>query len=529
MTLPPAGWHPNPDNENELRYWDGSQWTEHTSPVESGNTASPKREELKVPETVVPTISIEDQISSIVSSPQPESSMFSRKDTIEKLLAENSVFRTWASEIGIADRERFKKEAENEQISLGQTRVKLAAELKGVEYAHSSEIENLAKKHDKAKNALEKERLAIEQELSGLRQELVETREEHILQEAGIYSYHSELESSLEYQVRIVENKENIKEWVKSGHAVKGATDWTVNGSVKQGQKMIKEFSKLMLRAYNAEADDAVRTVKPHTLINKVERLTKTVAIISKLGATMGIRISDEYNRVRVHGLQLKADYLAKLEVEKEAEREEKERLREEAKMLREIEREMEKFEKEKSHYESVIQALREEGNIEAAEEKEKQLREIQEKMTALEDRKTNVRVGYVYVISNIGAFGERMVKIGMTRRLEPMDRVRELGDASVPFRYDVHALIFSEDAVALETSLHHEFADQRVNLVNTRREFFYVTPAEVKSALEKMQQSGSELTSHMLSFEEWAQAEEFRVSQSQSAPSQSEQEELVP
>ena len=95
-----------------------------------------------------------------------------------------------------------------------------------------------------------------------------------------------------------------------------------------------------------------------------------------------------------------------------------------------------------------------------------------------------NIRAGHVYVISNVGAFGPDVVKIGMTRRLEPLDRVRELGDASVPFHYDVHAMVFSDDAVGLETSLHHEFAARRVNLVNLRREFFRVTPAEVRDVL---------------------------------------------
>lgn len=113
---------------------------------------------------------------------------------------------------------------------------------------------------------------------------------------------------------------------------------------------------------------------------------------------------------------------------------------------------------------------------------------------------------GAGYVISNIGAFGERMVKIGMTRRLEPMDRVRELGDASVPFRFDVHALIFSEDAVGLENSLHEEFADRRVNRVNLRREFFYATPAEVREVLERL--AGN----HLLEYNETPEALEYRA-----------------
>lgn len=87
---------------------------------------------------------------------------------------------------------------------------------------------------------------------------------------------------------------------------------------------------------------------------------------------------------------------------------------------------------------------------------------------------------GYVYVISNLGSFGENIYKIGLTRRLDPMDRVRELGDASVPFPFDVHAMIFSEDAPKLEATLHQRFSDKRVNMINNRKEFFNVSLKEI-------------------------------------------------
>lgn len=122
--------------------------------------------------------------------------------------------------------------------------------------------------------------------------------------------------------------------------------------------------------------------------------------------------------------------------------------------------------------------------------------------------RKANQRAGYVYVISNIGSFGERMVKIGLTRRLDPMDRVKELGDASVHFNFDVHALFFSENAVGVETALHQAFADRKVNRVNSRREFFYATPLEVKEKL-------AEIQGDLLEFVEIPEAEQFRASQS--------------
>ncbi|MFF0371652.1 GIY-YIG nuclease family protein [Micromonospora sp. NPDC005087] len=124
----------------------------------------------------------------------------------------------------------------------------------------------------------------------------------------------------------------------------------------------------------------------------------------------------------------------------------------------------------------------------------------------AVDYRAANIRAGYVYVISNIGAFREHMVKIGMTRRLDPLDRVRELSDASVPFNFDVHALFFSDDAVGIETQMHTRLADRRVNLVNQRREFFRVTPKEAKTHL-------LDLAGNLLQYEEVPEALEYRQS----------------
>lgn len=156
-----------------------------------------------------------------------------------------------------------------------------------------------------------------------------------------------------------------------------------------------------------------------------------------------------------------------------------------------------------------MIDQLRAKGDLDAVAAAEMHLKEIADAIRGVEEREANIRAGYVYVISNVGAFGERMVKIGMTRRLEPMDRIRELGDASVPFRYDVHALFFSDDAVGLESSLHRALADQRVNRVNNRREFFYATPGEVEALLKAVDGS-------MLSFVESPEAEEWHQSENE-------------
>jgi hypothetical protein len=145
---------------------------------------------------------------------------------------------------------------------------------------------------------------------------------------------------------------------------------------------------------------------------------------------------------------------------------------------------ERERLDKERAHYANALAALIASGDEAAAADLQHKIAEVEAEIAQNDFRTANIRAGYVYVISNIGAFGPNVVKIGMTRRLEPMDRVRELGDASVPFPFDVHALYFSDDAVTLENELHHAFAERRVNNVNERREFFFATPEQVREIL---------------------------------------------
>jgi hypothetical protein len=134
------------------------------------------------------------------------------------------------------------------------------------------------------------------------------------------------------------------------------------------------------------------------------------------------------------------------------------------------------------------------------------QLAEVDRAIESVDYRAANIRAGYVYLVSNIGSFGEKMVKLGLTRRLDPMDRIRELSDASVPFNFDVHALFFSKDAVGIETAMHQRLANLRVNIVNRRREFFRATPLEVKAHL-------GELAGELLEFQELPEALEYRQS----------------
>ena len=268
----------------------------------------------------------------------------------------------------------------------------------------------------------------------------------------------------------------------------------------------MRDMAKMMLRAYNAEAENCVLTVKAGNGDVARNRLERARDQIVKLGALINLQINFHYHRLRIKELELTLQYQNAKKAEKEAEREERARLREQARAEKELRAERERLEKERQHYLNVLKAVEESGDSTEAEKLRQQLAEIEEGINDVVKREANSRAGYVYVISNIGSFGERMVKIGMTRRLDPMDRVRELGDASVPFNFDVHALFFSDDAVSVETELHHRFAAKRVNRINARREFFYATPAEVREVLK-------DIAGNLLEFTEEPEAEQYRLS----------------
>lgn len=356
---------------------------------------------------------------------------------------------------------------------------------------------------------LRREVAAVQLILLESRSAIVETEEITLLQEAGIYQYAHPLEHAVAYKELLNRVRTDTKVMIKAGNAVLGTTTWSVNGSATQGRRMVSDISKLLLRAYNAEADNCVRTVKPHSVTASIDRLTKASSTIARLGKTMAVRISEQYHHLRAYEIQLTGDYLAKVEEEKERSRAERERLREEEAARRDFERERARLTKERGHYFSALARLQASGgSAEALAEMQTKLTELDGEMEKIISREANIRAGYVYVISNIGAFGEQMVKIGLTRRLEPLDRIRELGDASVPFRFDVHSLIFSDDAVTLETQLHQRLAHRKVNRINTGREFFYATPAEVRDLLADV--TGQ----HLLEYNDTAEAAEWRASQ---------------
>lgn len=369
----------------------------------------------------------------------------------------------------------------------------------------SSQPEPRPAKSDDARRiaALEAEVLALRDQLRSTdpADDLVVLDDERVLQEVGIYRYHHPLENAVAYQDRLNDLSNRIADLVRAGHAIEKSNMFTFDNSVAKGRKMTGDLAKLMLRAYNAEADNSLRSLRAGNVVTAKKRLEASRSAIAKLGRMMEMRISDEYHALRIEEIELTADYLMKKQEERELAREERARLREENKVKAELAEERKRLDKERNHLLNAIEALRAKGSSD--EELESKLAAIDDAIVQNDYRAANIRAGYVYVISNRGAFGNDVVKIGLTRRLEPLNRVHELGGASVPFRFDVHALFFSEDAVGLETDLHREFADRRVNRANARKEFFFVSPAEVRTALASK-------VGNLLEFTEQAESVEY-------------------
>jgi hypothetical protein len=325
--------------------------------------------------------------------------------------------------------------------------------------------------------------------------------DDRVLQSVGIYRYHHPLESAAAFKERLDELSGRIAESVTAGRAIVASNMFTFDNSLAKGRKMTDDLSKLMLRAYNAEADNSIRSLRVGNVVTAKKRLDASRTSIAKLGAMMEMHISDAFHALRVEEIELTADWLMMKQQEKEDAREERERLREERRVQQELNAERERLDKERAHIANALAALQNSGASDPA--LEASLAAIDAAIEANDYRAANIRAGYVYVISNRGAFGPGVVKIGLTRRLEPLDRVAELGDASVPFRFDVHALCFSEDAVTLENELHQAFVDRTLNKANARKEFFFASPAEVRAVL-------AEKVGNLVEFTEHAEATEY-------------------
>lgn len=372
-----------------------------------------------------------------------------------------------------------------------------------------------------AARALEAEYQAKVEELKGqvrkLRSELLVAADAVELESFSLYVPRYDMTASEDYKRRLDEIRDQQKQMLRDKSAVIYNENWTVNGNKTEGKRLLADMSKLFIRSFNNECDAAVAEVKFSNYDKCRERILKAFDTINSLGRVNSMSLSFQYRQLKLDELTLAYEYQCKKQEEREALRALKEQQREEAKLAKEIEAARKEAEKERKHYLQALEAIKaqmaacqDEAALADLGEKQNELidhlDDLTQKMEDIDYRQSNQRAGYVYVISNIGSFGEGVYKIGMTRRLDPMERVYELGDASVPFMFDVHAMIFSDDAPQLEAALHQAFADRRVNRVNPRREYFRVSLEEIKDVVRKNHDKTVE-------FLDTAQAQQYRES----------------
>ena len=339
------------------------------------------------------------------------------------------------------------------------------------------------------------ERDEIGREVLELREELKDlelVRGEFLLQEISMLENPYEYETSQEFQNRLNEIKKEQKEMVRNGEALIFSTTWTVANSKTKGDKFMKGISKLALKSFNNECDNIIINVKYSSMSIAKDKIEKSFKDTNKFIQVMNCAITDEYLELKIKELQLKCGWLEKREEEKEELKRQAEILREQEKLEKEIKAEEEKIEIEQQHFNNEIANLENQiangGNEDRLRE---EIAKLQAKIDELEGRKATVlerkmhnKAGYVYIISNPSLEG--MFKVGVTKRLEPQVRIDELSSASVPFKFAVHSFIFSQDAFALEHTLHMAFDDKRVNKINKHKEFFYATLEEIKEEVFK-------------------------------------------
>lgn len=334
----------------------------------------------------------------------------------------------------------------------------------------------------------------------------------------GLYKPRHSYDTSDEFKNKIDLNYRHQKEMIKHGKATNAPTDWTVNGSAAEGRKMVHLNIKNMLYAFNGECDALIAKVKWNNATKSIERLQKSFESINKLGTVNKIQITRPYYNLKLNELTLTHEYENKKQEEKEEQKRIREQMREEEKVLKDIERTKKEADEEERRYQKALLRVQEDLKYAKHEdidelsgkvaELEMKLKEAEQKRQRAMSMAEQTRAGHIYVISNIGSFGEDVYKIGMTRRLEPLDRIKELSDAAVPFRYDVHAIIFSEDAPALEHELHKRFHQQRLNKVNGRKEFFKVSLQQIETIVR-------EHTDAEIEFTLLAEAQEYRETMS--------------
>lgn len=348
--------------------------------------------------------------------------------------------------------------------------------------------------------------------------ELIMLDEEILMQDFGLYQPKYDFATSDQYKKKLEEIRNKQKDMIKNKTAVNYSESWTVDGSLAKGKKMTNDNIKQILRTFNTECENAIDRVKFNNIDSMKKRIEKSFESLNKLNKTVLVELRQKFLDLKIEELYLAHEYQIKKQEEKEEQKRIKEELREQAKLKKELAEAKKNTEKDLKHFENALDSVVQQLNnknlneeqrkalINKKSELESQIDTLNDNLKNIDYRQDNQKAGYVYVISNIGAFGENVFKIGMTRRLDPQDRIDELGDASVPFKFDVHAMIFTEDAPALENALHKAFENKKLNMINKRREFFNVTLPEIEEVIK-------ENFDKTVEFNRVAEAEQYRES----------------
>lgn len=369
---------------------------------------------------------------------------------------------------------------------------KLASDIE----AKKSDLANLKQEIRTSREiiSLDAELILKKEELAHLNEEIAVANDNLNLQEFGFFERQYNFSDSTKYKDRLDILRMEQKSMTKNGTAGRIVSPMLLDNSKSKGRAMQNQLIKAALRGFNGEADALLVKVSVVNIDNKIKALRKAFEQLNKMYSRNLIEITYQYLELKIEELRLAAEYELKKQEEKELLREQREKEREDKKLQAEIKAKRKQLEKERDHFKKMVAKVTEllkEAKDDEVEELRRQLTEYQDKLSELDEieedidyREGHATAGYVYVISNVGSFGEDVYKIGVTRRLEPLERIRELSSASVPFQFDVHALIFSEEAFALETELHNELANYKVNKVNGRKEYFKVSFDKIKGIL---------------------------------------------
>lgn len=380
----------------------------------------------------------------------------------------------------------------------------------------TKELTEIETKYGEIKDIKDKEDTIkrLTQNIENKRKELDLLDDIEYMNEYGLYEPQYEFTKSEDYKEKLKEIRNQQKQMVKDKRAALCDKEWEVDGDRRKGQAMTNQNIRQAVYTFNLECQQIISKTKPTNINKQKDKIRKVFDRINKMNERNAVYINQKYLELKYDELQLAIEYEMKKQEEKEILQEAREREKEERKLQRELERKEKQIQKQKTKLQKELEEAQRKAEQEAQNEAEKQklmdqinalkqqIAKQDEDQKDIDNKRLRTGAGFVYIISNIGSFGEGVYKIGVTRRDEPEARVNELSNASVPFKYDVHAFIFSDDAFSLETELHQKFDKQRLNKVNNRKEFFKLSSDDIENIVKKHKDSTYSFTLEAEAFE---------------------------